>query len=131
MQRPLSLMEDQMAICPSCKTEYETGTDSCNVCGSRLFNASTQDQENEDVTDGLELVELVELTNVSQAEMINELLGNNGIKTILRGEVDPIGIASRAEATTILVQKKDFAYAQELYEAYFAGEAADFADDTE
>jgi hypothetical protein len=41
----------------------------------------------------------------------------------LRGEIDPIGMASGAEPTTLLVEERDLPHAQELYEAYFAGEA--------
>jgi hypothetical protein len=81
-------------------------------------------QENADASaGGLGLVELARFANVSEAEMIRELLEKNDIGTVLRGEVDPIGSASGAEPTTLLVEERDLPRAQALYEAYFAGDA--------
>jgi hypothetical protein len=53
--------------------------------------------------------------------MIREILEQNNIQTVQRGEVDPIGIASGAEPIALFVEKKHFARARELYEVYFAG----------
>ncbi|NLT65539.1 MAG: hypothetical protein GXX84_02945 [Acidobacteria bacterium] len=105
-----------MPFCPNCENEYSPGASACAVCGVRL-------PESADDAGGTELVELARLFNVSQAEMINELLEKNGIRTVVRGEVDPIGIASKAEMTSLLVEKRDLARARELYDAYFAGES--------
>lgn len=101
-----------MELCPNCQTENAPGTEFCTVCGTEL-------RDDKEPTD---LVELARLANVSEAEMIDELLEKNGISTVVRGQVDPIGIASRAEVTTLLVEKRDLPRALELYKAYFAGE---------
>jgi hypothetical protein len=69
-----------------------------------------------------DLVELMSFANVSEAEMLKELLEQNGIRTILQGEVDPIGIASRAETAKLLVENKDLIQARELFQAYFSQE---------
>ena len=57
--------------------------------------------------------------------MVQELLEGNEISTVLRGEVDPIGVSSRAAPTTLLVEERDLPHAREIYEAYFAGEGVE------
>jgi hypothetical protein len=43
----------------------------------------------------------------------------------LKGEIDPIGIASRAEITRLLVENRDFTQALELFHAYFSQNASE------
>jgi hypothetical protein len=75
-------------------------------------------------SDDEELVELAGFATSSEADMVKELLEQNGIGVIVRGEVDPIGATSGAEPTTLLVEQRDLQRARELYEAYFAGDEA-------
>ncbi len=103
-----------MPFCPSCRIEYDPEEQVCTECGANLVDAIEPGS--------LQLVELAEFPDVAEAEMIKELLEKNQIRTVLRGEVDPIGVASRAEATTLLVEERDLARAQEIYEAFFAGD---------
>jgi hypothetical protein len=105
--------------------QYTNQTSSCEVCGIPLIDFAQQRPESDGAGENLELVELARFNNVSEAEMIQELLEQNDIKTVLSGEVDPIGIASRAEATRLLVEKKDLMQAQEIYKAYFSGDATE------
>ncbi len=106
-----------MPFCPNCRIEYDPEHKVCTKCGADLVDAVE--------TKGIELVELAEFPDVAEAEMIKELLEQNGIRTVLRGEVDPIGVASRAEPTTLLVEERDLARAHEIYEAYFAGDGVE------
>jgi hypothetical protein len=106
-----------MAVCPSCKTEYGPEMTACPVCNADLTQVEVNDSAD------LDLTVLAQFSNVSEAEMIQELIESNGIATVLKGEVDPIGIASKAEWTALMVEKKDWPRAQEIYNAYFAGEA--------
>ncbi len=116
-----------MLSCPNCQMQYGNETSRCEACNIPLVDSLPQETAIED--DGsLDLVELASFVNVSEAEMIQELLERNGIETVVQGEIDPIGIASRAESTKLLVEKKDFAQAQEFYNVYFAGDAAEGAE---
>lgn len=76
--------------------------------------------DSEEEAGSTELEELATVSNISEAEMIKEILENNDVQTVQRGEVDPIGIASGTEAIALLVEESDLFRAQELYEAYFA-----------
>ena len=72
--------------------------------------------------DKVELVVLASFPNVSEAEMIQELLEGNGITTILRGEADPIGTTSGAQPSVLLVEDTNLVRARQIYEDYFAGD---------
>ena len=109
-----------MPFCPDCHTEYGSGTEICKTCNTRLVQSPSQETGDADAGSDT-LVELATFSNVSEAEMIKELLEKNEIPTIQRGEVDPIGVASGAEPITLLVEARDLPRARELHEAYFAG----------
>ena len=106
-----------MPFCPSCQREYGLEHRVCKECGADLVEALEPG--------GLDLAKLATFPDVAEAEMIKELLEKNEIRTVLRGEVDPIGVASRAEPTTLLVEKRDLARAQEIHEAFFAGDGVE------
>jgi hypothetical protein len=72
--------------------------------------------------EGGELVVLATFKTVAEADMVQELLENNGILSVIHGQTDPIGAAGRAEPISLSVESKDAATAQELYEAFFAGD---------
>ena len=106
-----------MPFCPSCKREYDLGHEACEECGVDLVDALEPG--------GLEVVELATFPDVAEAKMVKELVEQNEIRTVLRGEVDPIGVASGAEPTTLLVEERDLARAREIYEAFFAGDGVE------
>jgi len=110
-----------MPFCPTCRTEYGNQTQSCEICNSSLVDSLPGDDAEDDNT-STELVELAEFSNVSEAEMIREILEENDIRTVQRGEADPIGVASGAQPTTLLVEERQLSRAREVYEAYFAGD---------
>ncbi len=110
-----------MPFCPSCRIEYNAGILRCAECDENLVEV-LPDEIND--AEGSEPTVLANFPTVSEAEMIQELLEKNDVRTILRGEVDPIGVTSHAVPTTILVEERDLPRARELYEAFFAGEDA-------
>ncbi len=114
-----------MPFCPRCTTEYPPEATRCEQCGTGLVDSLPEgsDRAEPDET-ATELVELAEFPLSSEAEMIQELLEQNGIRTVLRGDVDPIGVASGATPSTLLVERRDLPNAREIYEDYFAGDQA-------
>ena len=112
-----------MPFCPICRTEYHEGVERCPDCSVAL--ASSMPETPRDPTEDSTLVELAFFANASEAEMVQELLESNDIETVLRGESDPIGATSMAEPVTLLVEKHKFLSAKEIYDAYFAGDAAE------
>jgi hypothetical protein len=119
-----------MPFCPNCRVEYRSGIERCSDCDVNLVEILPEDAEVEpDSTEGEELVELAAFANAAEAEMIRELLEDNGIRTVLRGEVDPIGVVSGAAPSTLLVEQDDLEDARGIYEDFFAGESGENLED--
>jgi hypothetical protein len=101
--------------------KYESRTLRCSECGMTLVD-SLPARETAAEPDGFNFVELTRFSNVSQAEMVNDLLEKNDIRAVLRGEIDPIGVVRGAAPTTLLVEERDLPRGREMDETYFAGE---------
>jgi hypothetical protein len=114
-----------MPFCPECRAEYRAETRRCPDCDLDLVDSLPEEQPDTPDSEGLDLVELASFPNYPEAEMIKEVLESNGIRTVLRGEADPIGVVSGATPSTLLVEERDSARAREIYDAYFAGEGAE------
>ncbi len=110
-----------MPFCPSCKVEYRSGFTRCTDCGVDLVPALPANATPSAGAGPVELVEVANFPNASEAEMIQELLEENGISTVLRGDVDPLGIVAGSTIITLLVNSSDLEAAKSLYEGYFAG----------
>jgi hypothetical protein len=109
-----------MPFCPKCHSEYRPGFTRCTDCDAELVESLPEEKVEEFHQTELELVELASFPDYSEAEMIQELLQENGIPTVLRGDVVPLGNVSGA--ATLLVEKAALPEAHRLYEDYFAGE---------
>ena len=113
-----------MTICSNCGRENPVGAKCCPECGAELSaREDSSGAEQADVEES-ELVLLATFKTVAEADMVQELLENNGIISVLHGETDPIGAAGRAEPISLSVDKHDAENAQELYEAFFAGDSS-------
>jgi hypothetical protein len=111
-----------MAFCPSCRAEYRAEFTRCADCDVELVDSRPAEDSHVIKTDEVQLAEVGSFPNASEAEMSRELLESNGISTVIRGDVDPIGAISGAELATLLVVQSDLARAREIYEAFFAGD---------
>jgi hypothetical protein len=108
-----------MPYCPLCRIEYRPEISRCRDCEVELVDSLPEEPATEEAGDP---VKLASFSNVAEAKMIQELLEDNGIATDLRGDVDPIGVISGVEPTTLLVVGKDLTRAKEIYDAFFAGD---------
>jgi hypothetical protein len=113
-----------MSICSNCGKENPPDASRCVECGADCSVSVPEGDAVEAAGDGSELVVLATFKTVAEADMVQELLENNGIMSVIHGETDPIGAAARAEPISLSVEKQDSANAQELYEAFFAGDAS-------
>jgi hypothetical protein len=113
-----------MPYCPNCEAEYRDGVQRCSDCDSELVDTLPEHDPPEVDTLGVGLVELASFPLSAEADMIRELLETNGIRCVIRGDSDPIGAASMAAPTTLLVEQRDLERARGLYDAFFAGDEA-------
>jgi hypothetical protein len=72
-------------------------------------------------------LELVAVAGPAEAQMIEEVLKNNGIECSLQGDVvsTPWPTTSDLDEVRVFVKQADSAHAQELIEAYFTPVAKD------
>lgn len=116
-----------MPICPKCGLGNSDTAENCAECGAGLPRAGSTGG---DVESSEDLVQLATFHTVAEADMVQELLETNGITAVLHGETDPIAAVSGAEPIALMVGRQDLANAQELFEAFFSGEAAVQEDET-
>jgi hypothetical protein len=109
-----------MPTCPNCEKQYLPEIAACPVCGASLKEMTAS--ADTAVEGEPELLELAKFQTMAEADLLKELLESNGIQTVVRGDTVPIGWF---ELPTILVEKKQFEKATELYDMYFAGESAE------
>jgi hypothetical protein len=112
-----------MPLCSNCRIEYPPETARCPVCETNLAEASVPDEDSNQ--EGTQLLELAHFRTMAEADLIRELLESNGVRTVVRGEADPIG---GIEPPTILVERRHFNHAREIYDLYYAGESAENGD---
>jgi len=75
-----------MPFCPRCRCEYRSGFTRCNDYSVELVDSLPEEtRESPDIGE-LELVELSSFPNPMEAQMIQELLENNGIESILQSD---------------------------------------------
>ncbi|HYE75868.1 MAG TPA: DUF2007 domain-containing protein [Blastocatellia bacterium] len=88
--------------------------DQTNVSSAELADSKTE----------LKYVALAHFPNSVEAGMVCELLTNNGVRALLRGEVfggmEPLLAPGGFSEVTLEVAEPDFPKAEQLYEAFFA-----------
>jgi hypothetical protein len=114
-----------MPFCPQCHTEYRRGYTTCRDCGTTLVEISSgQPSTEEDET--IHLVKLAEFLTPAEADMISELLQENGIDTLIRGQGDFLSVL---HGTAVFVAESDLEEATKLYNAFFGEHAEELLED--
>jgi len=93
---------------------------------------STDDNPQKDIQDE-EPLELVKICGPTEAEMIREMLQNNGIESTLQGELSGTQLPSTSDLdeVRIWVREADAAQAKELVDAFFTPVGKDELNDQE
>ncbi|PYS72662.1 MAG: hypothetical protein DMF69_07035 [Acidobacteria bacterium] len=111
-------------FCPVCEAEYESGITRCPDDDTELVNRLTPENTTHDSSEA-RFVMLHKLGSPAEAEMVNDILGNNGIRSMVKaGGADALSplLSATAEGAVILVDERDFDRAQELYSAFFGND---------
>ncbi|HKO95395.1 MAG TPA: DUF2007 domain-containing protein [Pyrinomonadaceae bacterium] len=113
-------------FCPVCESEYEDGITQCPDDNSELVAKLTDANTVHDGSEASFRV-LHSLNSPAEAEMVSDLLGQNGIRSVVRsGGADALSplLSSRALGAAVLVDERDFDRAQELYAAFFGDDVS-------
>jgi len=106
-------------LCPTCGSDYVEGITECGDCHVSLVEQLPKLDHID------EPLRMIRITGPTEAPMIEELLVNNGIESILQGEAAASAIPATGDLNEvrIWVQASEVARANELIEAFFDDES--------
>lgn len=108
-------------FCPVCESEYQDGITTCPDDNTALVTRLTAENSAHDTSEA-KFVPLHHLGSPAEAEMVNDILVQNGIRAAVQsGGSDALSplLSSTSPGASILVDERDFDKAQELYAAFF------------
>lgn len=111
-------------FCPVCEAEYEPGVTTCPDDNSSLVEQLSP-ETSRDMSEA-KLVPLHKLGSPAEAEMVNDILQNNGVRSVIKsGGSDSFSplLSATAEGAVILVDERDLDKARDLYIAFFGNDA--------
>jgi len=111
-------------FCPICEAEYEPGITHCADDNAQLVERLSPDNTLHDTSEA-RFVALHRLGSPAEAEMVNDILTQNGIRSVVKsGGADAFSplLSSNSEGAVILVDERDADRALEVYKAFFGGD---------
>ena len=113
-------------FCPVCESEYEPGITRCPDDESLLVDRLTPDNTLHDSSEA-RFVALHKLGSPAEAEMVNDILRQNGIRSVVKsGGNDALSplLSATAEGAVIFVDERDADRASEVYAAFFGNDTS-------
>jgi hypothetical protein len=108
-------------FCPVCESEYESGITRCPDDDSELVKRLTSETAVHDTSEA-KFVVLHHLGSPAEAEMVNDILTQNGIRAAVQsGGADAFSplLSGTMPGAAILVDERDFDRAKEIYASFF------------
>ena len=113
-------------FCPTCESEYEPGITRCPDDGSELVDRLTVESGAHDDSEA-RFVPLHTLSSPAEAEMVNDILQQNGIRSVVQSgasdQFSPL-FSVMAPGAQVLVDERDLDRARELYESFFGDDTS-------
>src|SRR5258708_7501945 len=107
--------------CPNCEAEYQAGITVCKDCKIALVDRLTPETAVHDHSDA-DMVLLASFKFSGEAQMLQELLEKNDVRSYVQGATDTIAIPSGFNDATLFVDERDLEKAKVLYKEYFDSE---------
>jgi hypothetical protein len=111
--------------CPVCESEYEDGIARCPDDDSELV-PGLKPEAAHDMSEA-KFVELHHLGSPAEAEMVNDILTQNGIRSLVKsGGADAFSalLSATREGAVILVDERDFDRANDIYASFFGSDTS-------
>ena len=111
-------------FCTVCEAEYEPGITQCPDDNTPLVERLTPENTLHDLSEA-RFVSLHKLGSPAEAEMVNDLLTQNGIRSIVKsGGADAFSplLSATSEGAEIFVDERDFDRALDLYNSFFGAD---------
>src|ERR1700704_7217103 len=108
-------------FCPTCEAEYQPGITRCADDGAALVDNLSVDDGASDESEA-RFVTLHTLSSPAEAEMVNDILRQNGIRAVVQSgasdQFSPL-FSVMAPGAVVLVDERDLDRARELYASFF------------
>ena len=111
-------------FCTVCEAEYEEGITHCPDDNTPLVERLTPENTLHDTSEA-RFVSLHKLGSPAEAEMVNDLLTKNGIRSVVKsGGADAFSplLSATSEGAEIFVDERDYDRALELYHSFFGAD---------
>lgn len=107
-------------FCPVCESEYEEGITKCPDDNTELVNRLTSENTGHDHSEA-RFVLLHHVGSPAEAEMVNDILSKNGIRSSVQQGSDALSplLSTSSLGAAVLVDERDYDRAMELYTAFF------------
>jgi hypothetical protein len=111
-------------FCPVCESEYEPGITHCADDDTPLVERLSPENTLRDSSEA-RFVSLHKLGSPAEAEMVNDILHQNEIRSVVKSSGDdafsPL-LSATAEGAEIFVDERDLDRALEVYDAFFGSD---------
>lgn len=111
-------------FCPVCESEYQPGITECPDDNVALVERLTPENTVHDSSEA-DFVPLHRLGSPAEAEMVNDILAQNGIRSMVKsGGSDAFAplLSATSEGAVIFVDERDADRAREVYDAFFGSD---------
>ena len=112
-------------FCPVCESEYEEGITRCPDHDAELVERLTPENTLHDHSEA-RFVPLHNVGSPAEAEMVNDILTQNGIRTAVQsGGMDAFSplLSTTSPGALVLVDERDLDRAQEIYDSFFGDDS--------
>src|SRR5437870_12815148 len=113
-------------FCPICEAEYEPRITRCADDGAELVERLTPETAEHDSSQA-RFVPLHTLSSPAEAEMVNDILQQNGIRSVVQSgasdQFSPL-FSVMAPGAVVLVDERDLDRARELYASFFGDDTS-------
>jgi hypothetical protein len=113
-------------FCPICESEYQTGITKCLDDGAELVASLSPETGGTDDSEA-KFVVLHTLSSPVEAEMVNDILRQNGIRSAVQSggndAFSPV-FSAVSPGAAVLVDERDLDRAKEIYASFFGDDTS-------
>ena len=109
-------------FCPICEAEYQPGITKCPEDGAELVATQVNAGDDSEAS----FVTLHTLSSAVEAEMVNDILRQNKIRSVVQSTNDAFSpvFSAVSPGAAVLVDERDLDRAKELYASFFGGDTS-------